>query len=137
MNAFRSIAIATLCTTTLALSAVAAMPVAGSSVATAVTDAQMGRIGGPGRITTIVGAYDTDAYRITFSGGNTARITLIGDGDTDLDLFVYDSAGNRVASDIGPTDTAVITFTPRATATYTVRVINLGRVYNRYTLTTN
>ena len=100
-------------------------------------DAAPGRVGGPGEINTRVEAHDTDSYEIRFYGDEVAQIIVRGDGDTDLDLFVYDENGNLVASDTDSTDVCVVTWTPRWTGNFRVRVKNLGRVYNRYTLTTN
>jgi hypothetical protein len=40
---------------------------------------------------TRVEAFSTDRFQpILFRGGELAMITVIGDGDTDLDIFVYD-----------------------------------------------
>jgi hypothetical protein len=100
-------------------------------------DAAPGRVGGPGEVNTRVEAHDTDSYEIRFHGDEVAQIIVRGDGDTDLDLFVYDENGNLVASDTDSTDVCVVTWTPRWTGNFRVRVKNLGRVYNRYTLTTN
>ncbi|MFO1032394.1 MAG: hypothetical protein U1F60_15035 [Planctomycetota bacterium] len=100
-------------------------------------DAAPGRVGGPGEITTRVEAHDTDQYEIRFHGEELAQIIVRGDGDTDLDLYVYDENDNLIASDTDSTDVCVVRWTPRWTGNFRVRVKNLGRVYNRYTLTTN
>ncbi len=77
-------------------------------------------------------AYSTDVYRVTFYGGEVASVGVVGDGDTDLDLFVYDGYGNRIASDTGPTDNCLVRFVPLVTRTYTIKVVNRGGVRNRY-----
>jgi hypothetical protein len=76
-------------------------------------------------------------YTVDFVGGEPARINLRGDGDTDLDLYVYDENGNLVGSDVGPTDRATVAWSPRWTGPFTIRVVNLGNVYNEYRITTN
>ena len=96
-----------------------------------------GAVGGPKRSTTRVKARTTDVYTISFRGGESARITVAGDGDTDLDLYVYDEFGNLIASDDDNTDYCVVSWTPRFTGPFTVRVVNRGSVYNEYRLTTN
>lgn len=96
-----------------------------------------GRMGGPLRHTDRVLAGHTDVYNITFRGGETAIIVVSGDGDTDLDLYVYDENGNFIASDTDRTDDCVVSFTPRWTGTFTVKIKNLGRVYNNYVMATN
>ncbi|HEX4613099.1 MAG TPA: hypothetical protein VH092_33230 [Urbifossiella sp.] len=96
-----------------------------------------GAVGGPKQSTTRVNARATDVYTIEFRGGETARITVAGDGDTDLDLYIYDENGNLVAKDDDNTDYCVATWTPRWTGKFTVRVVNRGGVYNQYRITTN
>jgi hypothetical protein len=80
-------------------------------------------------------AFSTDVYRVALWGNEVTEIRLVGDGDTDLDLYVYDQFGDLVAVSNGPTDIETIRFVPRRTAVYTIRVVNLGRVYNEYRIT--
>jgi hypothetical protein len=82
-----------------------------------------------------VEAYSTDSYRIVFRGGETARIGVVGDGDTTLMLAVYDENGNVIEADRGTT--CAVEWTPRWTGRFTVKVRNLGSVYNDYVLLTN
>ena len=82
-------------------------------------------------------SHSTDDYRIRFEGRRLAEIAVIGDGDTDLDLFVYDENGNLVCDDIGYTDQAYCSWTPSWTGTFRVEIENLGGVYNAYGLLTN
>ncbi len=96
-----------------------------------------GRVGGPGAIRTAVAARGTDQFKIKFRGGQQAIVVAEGDGDTDLDLFVYDENGHLICQDINYDDTVICGWTPRWTGNFTVRVVNRGRVYNRYTLVTN
>ena len=82
-------------------------------------------------------AYRTDVYGIDFRGGEPARVTVDGDGDTDLDLYVYDQNGNLICSDEGITDYMNCHWRPRWTGRFTVKIKNLGGVYNAYDLDTN
>lgn len=84
-----------------------------------------------------VRAHSTDSYSIRFRGGESAIVTVSGDGDTDLDLYVYDENGNLIDSDTDRTDQCICTFNPRWTGPFTIRIKNLGNVYNRYVLRTN
>jgi hypothetical protein len=93
--------------------------------------------GGEKENVTSVAAYGSDRYESVFFGGEVAIITVQGDGDTDLDLFVYDDSGSLVISDEGSTDVAGVSFVPAFTRNYTVLVKNLGGVYNVYTIRTN
>ena len=78
-----------------------------------------------------------DRYRVTFRGGSFAEVSLVGDGDTDLDLYVYDEYGNSVCSDSGWSDRAYCSWRPRWTGVFSIEVRNLGSVYNRYRFATN
>jgi hypothetical protein len=77
------------------------------------------------------------SYRIAFRGGEVAEVIVNGDGDTDLDLYIYDQFGNLVALDDDRTDYCVARWLPRRSQVYRVVIENLGSVYNEYTLTTN
>lgn len=96
-----------------------------------------GASGGQKYTTERVNAKSTDVYKIQFRGGEMAMVIVIGDGDTDLDLYVYDSSGNLVASDTDYSDDCVVSWVPRWTSTYTIKVVNRGNVYNRYVIRTN
>lgn len=84
-----------------------------------------------------VGARTTDIWKINFLGGEDAIVYVSGDGDTDLDLYVYDENGNLIDSDTDATDECICTFHPRWTGPFTIKIKNLGYVYNRYVLRTN
>ena len=93
--------------------------------------------GGPKVSRASVLAGTTDVYRVTFIGGSLAEVALTGDGDTDLDLSIYDEHGSLVCDDIGPTDDAYCSWVPRWTGLFRIHVENLGDVYNTYRLATN
>lgn len=96
-----------------------------------------GRVPGPARHVDRVDARTNDWYTIPFRGGEPARLVVLGDGDTDLDLFVYDENNNLVCSDTDYTDRLVCAWNPVWTGNFRVKISNLGRVYNQYTLITN
>ena len=100
-------------------------------------DTQRGGVGGAKRGVTTVNELSTDAYTLAFRGGEAAVIVVSGDGDTDLDLYVYDELGNLIALDDDGSDNCVVRFTPKWTGPFTVRVKNRGLVYNRYVIATN
>lgn len=101
------------------------------------TQQSMGRVGGPAIKQDCVLAGHTDVYTITFRGGENAEIIVSGDGDTDLDLYVYDENGNLVESDTDYTDDCIVEWLPKWTGPFRVEIVNLGRVANCYTLITN
>ena len=96
-----------------------------------------GAVGGPKYAVSTVRANSTDVYNISFRASELAIVTVVGDGDTDLDLYVYDSNGNLIDSDTDYTDNCVCTWTPRWTGNFRIKIVNRGGVYNRYILRTN
>ena len=58
-----------------------------------------GRLHGPASTVDRVMAFSTDTFTEVFRAGERARVVVDGDGDTDLDVFVYDENGNLIASD--------------------------------------
>lgn len=84
-----------------------------------------------------VNAGSTDVYDITFDANKQATVVVIGDGDTDLDLYVYDENNNLIAKDVDYTDDCVVTFNPRWTGLFVIKIVNRGNVYNNYVLRTN
>lgn len=99
--------------------------------------AHRGTVNGPSRTYETVRAGDTDTYRISFVADCLAEILVSGDGDTDLDLYVYDSNGNLIKSDTDYTDDCYVRWIPRWTGSFIVKIVNRGRVYNRYVMLTN
>lgn len=79
-----------------------------------------------------VPARQTAEFVLEFTAHDQSLVALSGDGDTDLDLFVYDPYGNLVASDTDALDDCVARWLPRKAGTYRIQVKNLGRVYNNY-----
>ena len=96
-----------------------------------------GAVGGPKRKVDVVEPLATDQYKITFRGGEVAREAVSGDGDTRLDLYLYDENGNLVTSQVGPGDDCLASWVPRWTGVFILRVVNRGRVPNRYVILTN
>lgn len=95
-----------------------------------------------------VGGTKTGFYRLPglykqtftqkFYAGEYARVTIEGDGDTDLDLYVYDQYGRLVACDdtYADDDGSVEFYVPynsrTAKPTYSIVVVNRGRIFNDY-----
>ena len=96
-----------------------------------------GRYEGPGSATRRVygGSYVTDI--VTFDGLALAEVGIIGDGDTDLDLFVYDDNGILIESDTKYSGDCYVSWVPKRTGNFLVKVVNRGRVFNNYSVVTN
>ena len=96
--------------------------------------ASAGAVNGPQATTTRVEAHDSDVFNVRFFGGQLARVSIRGDGDTDLDLIIKDRYGNEVCRADGLRDVETCRFEPENTGTYHIEVRNLGNVWNRYRL---
>ena len=64
-------------------------------------------------------------YKIKFFAKQDAEFAVIGDGSTDVDIFVYDEGGKLVAKDDRLTDLALVRWVPNKTQVYTIKVSNL------------
>lgn len=78
-----------------------------------------------------------DVYTIGFHADEMAYILVQGDGDTDLDLYVYDDNGCLIESDTDETDVCECYFTPVRDGFFEIHIVNRGKVYNNYVLQTN
>lgn len=96
-----------------------------------------GAVNGPSRTVEYVNGNSTDTYQISFVAGYLAEILVSGDGDTDLDLYVYDSNGNLIAQDSDYSDDCYVSWVPAWTGRFIVKIVNRGPVYNKYVLLTN
>lgn len=96
-----------------------------------------GAQGGPRNGATDVNPRARDIFNVSFRGGEPAIVAISGDGDTDLDLHVYDQNGNLICRAEGPTDDETCRWTPRWTGSFRIEVRNLGTVYNRYRIMHN
>lgn len=85
----------------------------------------------------VVGGFSDDTFTVTFLGGEVARITVRGDGCSDLDLYVYDENGNLIGQDLGYSDSAMVSWIPRWTGPFVVVVKNRGARANLYRIATN
>lgn len=96
-----------------------------------------GAVGGPRRSVDVVYGRSTDTYQINFVAGYLAEVAVSGDGDTDLDLYVYDSNGNLIARDADYSDDCYVSWVPRWTGRFIIKVVNRGPISNRYVIMTN
>mgnify|MGYP003392464767 CR=1 FL=1 len=68
---------------------------------------------------------------------NVCAVAVLGDGDTDLDLYIYDSNDNLIAYDSDYTDQCYCRWVPAWTDTFRIKIVNRGSVYNEFVLVTN
>ena len=86
---------------------------------------------GPRRWTKVVPKNSDLVYKIVYVQSNEpsktdAEFAVIGDGNTDVDIEVFDAAGKLVTKDNGYTDLGLVRWRPASTQEYTIRVKNLG-----------
>lgn len=108
-----------------------------SKVEAAKAGSNRGAVGGPRRNVDVVYGNSTDTYQINFVSGYLAEVAVSGDGDTDLDLYVYDGNGNLIARDTDYSDDCYVSWVPRWTGRFIIKVVNRGPVSNRYVIMTN
>jgi hypothetical protein len=100
--------------------------------------ASAGHIRGPRRVVDTVFGHSDMVYNVEpFVGRQPTTIAVVGDGSTNLDLFVYDQFGNLIAADTNAGDDCTVEFTPRWTGPFSVVVRNHGDTANNYLLVTN
>jgi hypothetical protein len=75
-----------------------------------------------------VRAYTTNTHRLYV--GSETRVIVDGDGDTDLDCWLYNPAGRLVSRDTDSTDYCVLAAPDVGTHRLVIR--NFGDVYNDY-----
>jgi hypothetical protein len=91
---------------------------------------------GPRRWKRAVKGNSEVVYKIVFKAEPSsparkfAEFAILGDGSTDVDIFVEDASGKRVTSDEGYTDMGMVRWIPAKTQEYTIRVKNLGNEDN-------
>ena len=96
-----------------------------------------GSLRGPRQLYGQVASATRREHTIEFRGGEPAVVYVSGDGDSDLDLFVYDESGQLVASATGPRDECVARWQPDRQGRFRVEVRNLGPASNWYWMATN
>ncbi|WP_173080211.1 hypothetical protein [Fundidesulfovibrio magnetotacticus] len=90
-------------------------------------------VNGPIRILENVKAGYSDIYKeFVFKGNERAGVLVIGDGDADIDLFVYDQNGNLIGKDIDRTSRCLVEWSPRWQGPFTIKIRNLGNVSSNY-----
>jgi hypothetical protein len=85
----------------------------------------------------VVAAYGTKIYTATFRANEYASVGVSGDGDTDLDLYVYDDQGRLISKDDGPSDECRTRMIVYRTSRFTIKVVNRGSLYNEFDIWTD
>src|SRR5258708_39475474 len=73
-----------------------------------------------------IGPYQTVSEQLKFRGGETAVAIASSQRGTDVDLYVFDEAGNLVAWDDSPLDACAVEWLPERPGRYAFVVRNTG-----------
>ena len=79
-----------------------------------------------------VSAYEVRYHTYRMTAGERITIQLVGDGDTDLDMYVYSAEGILIDSRESFSDVETSYITAYRSGTITIKVVNRGGVYNNY-----
>lgn len=96
-----------------------------------------GAVGGPKYGEGRVYGKDYVDYALKFWANELAEVIVVGDGDNDLDLYIYDQNGNLIASDTDYTDQCICRWVPAWTGAFRIRIVNRGKIYSDYAIATN
>jgi hypothetical protein len=78
------------------------------------------------------------SYNISFQGGRTARFSIVGQGNTDVEIYVFDRTGRPVTSNFANiSDRRRVSWLVPVTDTYRIDLQNNGPMNNRVTITHN
>jgi hypothetical protein len=77
------------------------------------------------------------AFDVEARGGEILRVAAIGDGDTNIDLFVSDASGAVVCQDGFGDHYPVCTVSPRAGGQMRIDVVNRGSVWTKVQVLSN
>lgn len=87
---------------------------------------------GPATHRDVVSPGEVDQHYIYLNGRETTRFVVQGDGDGDIDCFIFDDNDRLVARDSDQFDNCLIDVTPRYTAQFSIKVVNNGRIASAY-----
>jgi hypothetical protein len=113
---------------TIMLKKIAALAIAAGLVAGAASTASARNT------LTDVDAHDSRYFTQHATPGSLLVISVVGDGDTDLDLIVRNRYGNTICSRTGPTDRETCRINVNGDGPFRIEVRNLGSVYNAFRL---
>ena len=87
----------------------------------------------------VISAGESFRYRsYDFEGQKPAKVIIIGDGDGDIDLWVYDkNTGGLIGKDTDASSNCIVEWTPRYEGPFTIRIKNVGDIAERYVVLAN
>jgi hypothetical protein len=98
--------------------------------------ATAGRIGGPAYKVSTAPAHESVFYSVSFAAGAPGVVTVVGSGNTSLELYVYDADGHVVVGK-GSSDEKTAVVNVYRTGLFRIEVRNIGPSMNSFVLRTN
>lgn len=98
---------------------------------------QRGSLKGPGVHKDRILPGDSDIFKLFLSKGNKAIVKVIGDGDCDLQLFIYDKDLNLITQNTESGDRLNVAWMPEETDNYYIKVKSLCPVWADYVVVIN
>ena len=92
---------------------------------------------GPRIHSRVATAHATDVYREQFKGGEPAVVMISGDGDSNLDLYVYNDRGTRLCASERLDDIEVCRWQPQGAGPFVIQIVNRGPGDNQYVMRSN
>ena len=96
-----------------------------------------GAVDGPKKHVDTVLGNQTDVFTVRFTGGEVAKVAVVGEGNTDLDLYIFDENDNLIVKDDDNTSRCYVEWTPRWTGAFKIKIKNRGSASSNYGLLTN
>jgi hypothetical protein len=85
----------------------------------------------------VLGVGDVTKYDLKLEKDVVTKITIIGDGNGDIDCWLSDENNNVVIQDTDKMDTCYIKINPLLTGPFTLKVINSGKNASVFEITVN
>ena len=79
----------------------------------------------------VLSSGDVDTYHFTVGRGEYT-VSALGDGDVDIDAYVFDDCNELLGKDTLPDDEPVVTFYSDHAQTVTIKIKNAGRNSDAY-----
>ncbi|HEY7098930.1 MAG TPA: hypothetical protein VH437_19545 [Terriglobales bacterium] len=108
-----------------------------SSLTCSVSNVHANTIPGPQYAVRYLATNTNETFRFLLQGGSQSNIWVRGNGYSFLDIYIYDSFGRLILTgSVVPGTDRHFWFTPTATSTFSVQVVNRG-YDTQYSLSTN
>lgn len=93
--------------------------------------------GNPGVWTEWIEARSDHVFEAVFYAGAPAHVWLLGDGASDLDLYVYDENERLICASESYDDRERCSWVPRWTGKFSIKIVNHGTIFNVAEIGTN